>query len=122
MPFPHGADYTKPSDREIAALEKPRYGPMRGINWRRRQRTWSPSKERIAACRRIVYGRDNFTCVLCGFRPGDDVILPTPSTYAGGRVEGITLDHVIAYVKGGLFYPGNLQTLCIPCNLKKGSS
>jgi 5-methylcytosine-specific restriction endonuclease McrA len=101
------ADYTKPCPGEIAKLGR-RYSKTRGGN---PSRTWRPSKQRIAAVRAIVFGRDDYTCQLCGHRP----------ECAPDDWYGLHLDHIIPYRDGGLFYPDNLQTLCEPCNCRKGA-
>jgi len=50
-----------------------------------------------------VWERDNFTCQTCGKR------------------RNLTVDHIIPESKGGKLELSNLQTLCNPCNRKKGS-
>ena len=51
-----------------------------------------------------VFSRDDFTCVACG-------------------ASGVPLecDHIVPVSKGGVTEEGNLQTLCEPCNLRKGA-
>jgi hypothetical protein len=51
----------------------------------------------------MVFQRDAFCCVRCG--ASDD----------------LTLDHVIALSRGGTNDIDNLQTLCRPCNSRKGA-
>ena len=46
--------------------------------------------------------RDNFTCQECGAR------------------RRLTIDHITAEVNGGTLELSNLQTLCGPCNSRKG--
>lgn len=36
-----------------------------------------------------------------------------------GRVEKLTVDHVVPLSLGGNNWPANLQPLCLSCNLKK---
>ena len=96
-------DYTQPSPHEIAKLGR-RYSRTSGGN---QSRTWRPSKYRMAAVRAIVFGRDDFTCQICGLKPDHPVWL--------------SLDHIKPYKDGGLFYPDNLQTLCHSCNSRKGA-
>lgn len=55
-----------------------------------------------AALRRAVYERDNYTCRHCGAR------------------ENLSIDHVYPEVWGGTTTLDNLQTLCRPCNTRKG--
>jgi len=53
--------------------------------------------------RRTVYERDGYKCVECGV------------------LTGLSLDHVVPVSSGGDNSLGNLRTLCLTCNLKKGS-
>lgn len=50
-----------------------------------------------------VYERDGFACLHCG------------------DVESLTLDHIYPYSRGGEDTLENLQTLCRPCNSRKGA-
>lgn len=50
-----------------------------------------------------VWEQDNFTCQICGSR------------------QFLTIDHIIPESKGGKTEKDNLQTLCKPCNSKKGN-
>ena len=54
--------------------------------------------------RMVVYARDNWRCVSCG------------------ATEDLTLDHIVPKSKGGPHTPENLQTMCRPCNNKKGNT
>ena len=56
-----------------------------------------------AGVRRSVYERDDYRCVFCG-EQGD-----------------ITIDHITARANGGTDDVENLQTLCRPCNSRKGA-
>lgn len=59
---------------------------------------------RIPKARRYrVFSRDYYRCVQCGER------------------ENLTLDHVIPVAHGGTNDECNLQTMCEPCNNRKGS-
>lgn len=49
-----------------------------------------------------VWERDDFTCKKCGSR------------------RNLSIDHIVAEVKGGVTEESNLQTLCGPCNSRKG--
>lgn len=52
-----------------------------------------------------VISRDDFTCQACGARPGN---------------EGLHVDHLLPWSRGGAHHPNNLTTLCRACNLGKG--
>lgn len=56
--------------------------------------------------RLAVFRRDEYTCRHCGSRPG----------YAG-----LEVDHIIPVALGGRDHFENLQTLCGPCNRRKGA-
>lgn len=113
---PVDVDYTQPCPGELAMLAV-RYRKSSGGF---QQRTWKPSTARVRACRVIVYRRDHFTCQApgCGVR----ILPPDVAEYAGAFIYGLEVDHVKPYRDGGLFIPANLQTLCVPCNNKKGST
>lgn len=53
--------------------------------------------------RLAIYERDGWRCVSCG--SGDD----------------LTLDHIHPWILGGSDEPANLQTMCRPCNCRKGA-
>lgn len=69
-----------------------------------------PRKTLAASARRPVsarvrlntYQRDGYACVLCGSH------------------DDLTLDHIIPVTAGGTNDPDNLQTMCRPCNSRKG--
>jgi 5-methylcytosine-specific restriction enzyme A len=52
-----------------------------------------------------VFRRDSYTCRHCG---------------SEGNVRTLEADHVIPFSWGGTDDPGNLQTLCLRCNRRKG--
>lgn len=52
--------------------------------------------------RTIVYRRDGYKCLSCGSQ------------------KELTLDHIVPKSIGGTNHKNNLQTLCKPCNQKKG--
>ena len=52
--------------------------------------------------RNAVFTRDNFACVICH------------------QDENLSIDHIMPVRCGGTNDLENLQTLCLPCNLKKG--
>lgn len=72
-------------------------------------RTPAPPQKRTPASgfvgevlRTQVYERDLYRCVHCGTH------------------IGLSIDHIIPTSKGGLSVYDNLQTLCRPCNSRKG--
>lgn len=56
--------------------------------------------------RQEIFERDGYTCVNCG------------ST----KKESLEIDHIMPISKGGKTEPGNLQTLCCNCNIRKGNN
>lgn len=70
----------------------------------------TPRKALSASLRRTVLARDHYTCRKCGARGGP------------GGTPGVQLhiDHIVPLSKGGTHDINNLQTLCAPCNTKKG--
>lgn len=54
------------------------------------------------ALRTEVYERDGYACVSCGVR------------------RDLSVDHIVAESRGGLTCIENLQTMCRPCNSRKG--
>ena len=55
------------------------------------------------AKRNQVYDRDGHACLCCG------------------SVDALTVDHIVPVAKGGDNDIDNLQTLCVECNVQKGS-
>lgn len=53
--------------------------------------------------RRAVFSRDGHRCRSCG------------------TTESLSIDHVVPFVRTRDDSESNLQTLCLPCNLKKGA-
>lgn len=53
---------------------------------------------------RSIFARDGWECQRCGSH------------------RDLTIDHKIARANGGTDEPGNLQTLCMMCNSRKGAS
>lgn len=76
-----------------------------GGNLRRAKKPTKLQRERM---RELIFTRDGYTCVECGWTPNR-------SDY------GLHLDHIYPYKYGGTFTEDNLQTLCAPCNLSKGA-
>lgn len=82
-------------DRSIEA-RKPRY--VGRIYWRRHKRPGISPKIREA-----VFKQSGYACVRCGLR------------------DRLTVDHIVAWSKGGVHDISNFQTLCWPCNMRKGA-
>ena len=53
--------------------------------------------------------RDRFKCVICGSSPATDITCQ------------LHVDHIIPFAKGGKTVSENLRSLCLQCNLGKGS-
>jgi 5-methylcytosine-specific restriction endonuclease McrA len=84
---------------------------------------------KLARIRLAVFARDGFKCLHCGWGP------PVPENYKGFQtIEGprwrdndpddncwLELDHVYPHSLGGPFAVENLQSLCAPCNNRKGA-
>ena len=74
-----------------------------------------------------VFLRDNFTCRICGWRPGSP-----PDDYDGRYTVGtwpyeteerlLHVDHLVPRVRGGSSEESNLQTLCESCNCRKAGT
>lgn len=64
-----------------------------------------PEQRRIIprSLREFVYQRDGYRCVTCG------------------NTERLSCDHIIPWSHGGSDDPSNLQTMCQPCNSRKGA-
>jgi hypothetical protein len=63
-----------------------------------------PSVDEWYGIRTAIFERDNYTCQQCGQH--------------GGPLE---CDHIFPVSRGGLSIDANLQTLCRPCNRRKGA-
>jgi len=59
-------------------------------------------REITRALRLQVFSDDDCACVTCG------------------TTERLSLDHIVPIAKGGTNDRGNLQTLCVSCNSRKG--
>jgi hypothetical protein len=77
----------------------------RGKKLRRADGTYArPNRPRIPSeIRLTVYDRDGHQCVLCG------------------ATDRLSLDHIHPWSLGGPDTIENLQTLCRPCNSRKGA-
>jgi len=60
------------------------------------------SKQKVKSLRERIFEKQDH-CVLCGTE------------------QNLTIDHIKPVSKGGTNSIGNLQVLCKPCNIKKGS-
>jgi len=69
---------------------------MRFFRWRNRLQIPKVVRQR-------VYDRDGHKCVKCG------------------SMEALTLDHIVPWSRGGEDTVENLQTMCQPCNSRKGN-
>lgn len=56
------------------------------------------------AYRAAIFRRDHGRCQRCG------------------TSRDLTLDHIVPWSEGGGFEPDNLQLLCGPCNIEKGTA
>jgi hypothetical protein len=86
--------------------------PLRGA-WRTRvrrsgkrirsavRRAWEAMSRRV---RPVILARDGHRCLSCG---------------ASGLP--LEVDHIVSIARGGTNAPSNLQTLCKPCNRRKGA-
>jgi len=54
--------------------------------------------------RNKIFERDSFQCVKCG------------------STTDLQLDHIIPFSRGGRTIEDNLQTLCMKCNIQKGTN
>lgn len=92
--------------------------------------------------RREVYQRDNYTCRNCGWTPGEPPVdydgknalvkvigrrryqlHGGPQWYEEDKLRYLVVDHIHPISAGGPFKdPDNLQSLCSPCNGKKGAT
>ena len=85
---------------------------------------WSDCKQAVwgwwwghGVVRRAIFKRDGFRCQACGIEA------PTIEV-RGVRVPNIStlhMDHVVPLARGGANAWDNFQTLCAPCNLRKGA-
>ncbi len=67
----------------------------------------SPQYKKVVIPRNVrwaVWKRDDFRCKQCGTR------------------DNLSVDHILAEAKGGTLDMDNLQTLCRPCNSRKGTA
>ena len=64
----------------------------------RRRRVWTDEE------RRFILDRDGWQCVYCGSK------------------DELEIDHIVPFSKGGACSITNSQTLCGPCNRRKGAS
>jgi hypothetical protein len=101
--------------------------PRKGVDLDTLAAQWrNPKKSRYSPpapdVRLAVYRRDGFRCLHCGWAP--EVPEGYDGSYALGDNTGrkrLELDHKTPRSAGGRSEPGNLQTLCGPCNSHKGA-
>lgn len=94
-----GASEDTASELEAAGLWADEPHGYRICEMRRKRRPNIPT-----ATRRAVFERDGFACLVCS----------TP--------DDLTLDHIVAYSKGGPDTVENLRVLCRSCNSRKGDA
>lgn len=82
------------------------HGAARGLEEAERVEILAPTPRRAVptAVRERVYDRDGRRCLACG------------------TTEALTIDHVVPLDLGGRHAEDNFQTLCRPCNAKKGAT
>jgi 5-methylcytosine-specific restriction endonuclease McrA len=73
------------------------------IQDRRRFARFAGRRPIPADTRRLVYERDGWACVFCG------------------TAEDLSVDHIHPFSRGGEDVLENFQTLCRPCNSRKGA-
>lgn len=61
-------------------------------------------RNKVAFSRRNIHKRDRWTCQYCGIQPGS---------------KNLTLDHVVARVRGGETTWDNCVSACLSCNHRK---
>ncbi len=97
---------------EIGWLVEAEGGYRPPMQDRRGRDLWRPGPRPAAELRRkkiphrvraLIYERDGGACVTCG------------------STDRLTLDHIKPFSHGGSDEPDNLQTMCLPCNSRKGA-
>lgn len=78
-------------------MSKPYHDPSRRLSWDRMK----PSQKK--RLRQQVLQRDGGQCQICG------------------ATTDLTIDHIVSLARGGSDEIDNLQTLCSPCNRRKGA-
>jgi hypothetical protein len=85
-------------DRQAERAKKKGKGPAQTPpTVRKSQRHVSKTK------RERIYKRDGYRCVKCG------------------REKNLSIDHIVPLSRGGTGKDSNLQTMCVMCNVAKGS-
>lgn len=88
---------------------------------------------KMTSLRYLTFFEKGTVCISCGLK-GKFFALERHSNspqdkrphfnlygYKGGKEIMLTKDHIIARVNGGKDHISNMQTMCSPCNVKKGS-
>lgn len=89
---------------DLGLIAKDASGAWAVVRWAERQFESDLSRPFISdAIRTQVFAKDNYECVECG---------------AG---ENLSIDHIVPITKGGTSDLSNLQTMCVPCNARKGN-
>lgn len=91
------------TDRLLAAEKAQRKRRSRTANARRRRKLKAARGLISKSKRRNVYERDGYRCVRCG------------------ATDDLSLDHIVPVSRGGKNDYENLQTMCRPCNVRKGN-
>jgi 5-methylcytosine-specific restriction endonuclease McrA len=97
------------------------------------ERAGAPGREREdipGHVRRMVYQRDNHTCLWCGSRErttwlyGENCNCPegrTTHRHGIEEIPNLELDHVIPHSAGGCDHAHNLRVLCHACNSRRSN-
>ena len=70
----------------------------------------------------VVFARDLFRCVLCGYEATWVKLLPLIplNAWPGGIRQQLHVDHIRPISLGGTHSLDNMRTLCARCNLARG--